>query len=129
MLVTEFAGIVIQWNRQTSFNCKPKITYKSPQTCTSTSNLSNCVSSFKKNKEWPGKLRVDEIIQNTNRSAEKRLVTTILYIFHDNVILVKRGNIQNHIHTYIHLMNNCVESIYKTQKTRMKVLPSTTVGE
>ena len=29
----------------------------------------------------------------------------------------------------LHPVNNCVESIYKTQKTRTKVLTSATVGE
>ena len=36
---------------------------------------------------------------------------------------------QNFHSSLLRLVNNCVESIYKTQKTSTKVLPSATVGE
>ena len=36
---------------------------------------------------------------------------------------------QNFRPSLLRLVNNCVESIYKMQKTRTKVLPSATVGE
>ena len=36
---------------------------------------------------------------------------------------------QNFCPSLLHLVNNCVESIYKTQKTRTKILPSVTVGD
>ena len=35
----------------------------------------------------------------------------------------------DHRPSLLRLVNNCVESIYKTQKTRMKVLSSVMVGE
>ena len=36
---------------------------------------------------------------------------------------------QNFRPSLLRLVNNCVESIYKTQNTRTKVLPSAMVGE
>ena len=45
------------------------------------------------------------------------------------VLFTNRLRWQKFCPSLLHLMNNCVESICKTQKTRTKVLPSATVGE
>ena len=45
------------------------------------------------------------------------------------VLFTDRCRWQNFHPSLLRLVNNCVESIYKTQKTRKKVLPSATVGE
>ena len=50
-------------------------------------------------------------------------------LYHTKVLFTDRCRWQNFCPSLFHLANNCVESIYKTQKTRAKVLPSATVGE
>ena len=45
------------------------------------------------------------------------------------VLFTDRCRWQNFRPSLLRLVNNCVESIYKMQQTRTKVLPSATVGE
>ena len=45
------------------------------------------------------------------------------------VLFTNHCRSQNFRPSLLRLVNNCVESTYKTQKTRTKVLPSATVGE
>ena len=45
------------------------------------------------------------------------------------VLFTNRCRWQNFSPSLLRLVNNCVEFIYKAQKTRTKVLPSATVGE
>ena len=47
----------------------------------------------------------------------------------NKVLFTNRCRWQNCHPSLLRLVNNNVESIYKMQKTRMKVLPSATVGE
>mgnify|MGYP001452831514 CR=1 FL=1 len=44
------------------------------------------------------------------------------------VLFIDHFRWQNFRPSLSRLVNNCVESIYKTQKTKKKVLPSVTVG-
>ena len=45
------------------------------------------------------------------------------------LLFIDRCRWQNFHPSVLRLMNNCVEFIYKTQKTELKVLSSATVGE
>ena len=45
------------------------------------------------------------------------------------VLFIDHLRWQNFCPSLLRLVNNCVESIYKIQKTRVKVMPSATVSE
>ena len=45
------------------------------------------------------------------------------------ILFTDRCRWQNFRPRLLHLVNNCVKSIYNMQKTRTKVLPSATVGD
>ena len=53
----------------------------------------------------------------------------IIVLLFDKVLFTDRYTWQNLRLRLLRLVNNCVESIYKTQKSKTKFLPCVTVGE
>ena len=67
--------------------------------------------------------------QNTSTKIKSLAIYVSRPIFFAKVLFTDHCKKQNSRPSRLHLVNSCLESIYKKQKTRANVLPSVTVGE